>query len=55
MFQDIIYDGLIGTAYLDRFSLTMDHDGARMFLRDLRVASGPPRTARAAASAASPV
>jgi predicted aspartyl protease len=31
-FQDIIYDGLLGTDYLDRYRYTMDFDQARMFL-----------------------
>ena len=34
-FQDIIYDGLIGTDYLDRYRLTVDFGGARMFLQNL--------------------
>jgi Aspartyl protease len=33
-FQDIIYDGLLGADYLDRYRYTMDFDGARMFLED---------------------
>ncbi|MCY1142358.1 retropepsin-like aspartic protease [Actinoplanes sp. Pm04-4] len=32
-FQEIIYDGLIGSDYLDRYCYTMDFDGGRMFLR----------------------
>jgi Aspartyl protease len=32
MFQDIIYDGLIGTDYLDRYRVTYDFTGARMIL-----------------------
>jgi predicted aspartyl protease len=34
MFQDIIYDGLIGTDYLNRYRFTIDFDGSRMFLQD---------------------
>jgi hypothetical protein len=32
MFQDIIYDGLIGTDYLDRYRVTFDVSGARLIL-----------------------
>ena len=32
-FQDIIYDGLLGTDYLDRYRYTIDFGGARMFLQ----------------------
>jgi len=37
-FQDIIYDGLLGADYLDRYRYTMDFDEARMFLEG---AAGP--------------
>jgi hypothetical protein len=30
MFQEIIYDGLIGHAFLGRFTVTYDMPGARM-------------------------
>jgi hypothetical protein len=33
-FQDIIYDGLIGTDYLYRYRFTIDFDRARMFLEN---------------------
>ncbi len=32
MFQDIIYDGLIGQAFLRRFAVTFDIAGARLVL-----------------------
>lgn len=35
-FQDIIYDGLVGTDYLDRFRMTVDLTGARLTLRPRR-------------------
>jgi hypothetical protein len=31
-FQNIIYDGLLGADYLDRYRYTIDFDQARMFL-----------------------
>lgn len=31
-FQDIIYDGLVGADYLDRYRYTIDFDEARLFL-----------------------
>jgi hypothetical protein len=33
IFQDIIYDGLVGTDYLERFRLTVDFAGERLILR----------------------
>jgi hypothetical protein len=35
IFQDIIYDGLVGIDYLERFRLTVDFAGERLILAPL--------------------